>query len=120
MNSDFSYEEVYLAEVLKYKKKRSVYVGQLTKANNKIEKCFTKNDFSKLKKYDNRLDEIIPKICYVTTELNKSVVTDRIASEEALHFCTEQEVRVIDIRKTISAEFIHQRIVLLCQNIFPP
>ena len=27
MNSDFSYEEVYLAEVLKYKKKHSVYVG---------------------------------------------------------------------------------------------
>ena len=116
---DFSYEEVYLAEVLKYKKKHSGYVGQLTKANNKIEKCFIRNDFSKLKKYDNSLDEIIPKICYVTTELNKLVVTDRIASEEVLNFCTEQEVRVIDIRKTISAEFIHWRIVLLCQNIFP-
>ena len=38
---------------------------------------------------------------YVKTELNKLVVKDRIASE-VLDFCTEQEVRVINIRKSIS------------------
>ena len=33
--------------------------------------------------------------------MNKLVVKDRIASE-VLNFCTEQEVRVINIRKSIS------------------
>ena len=47
------------------------------------------------------LDEIIAKIRYATTELNKLVVKDRIASEEVLNFCTELEVRVIN-RKIIS------------------
>ena len=46
-------------KVLKYKKKRSGYIGQLSKAVNKIEKCFSKSDFSKIKKYDNSLDEIM-------------------------------------------------------------
>ena len=73
---EFADEEGYLAEkVLKYKKKHSGYVGQLTKAINKIEKCFSKNDLSKLKKYDNSLDDI-GKIRYVTTELNKLVIED--------------------------------------------
>ena len=71
---EFPDEKGYLAEtVLKYEKKRSSYVGQLTIAINKIEKCFSKNDSSKLKKYDNSSDEIIAKIRYVTTELNRLV-----------------------------------------------
>ena len=77
---EFPDEGGYLAEkVLKYKKKRFGYVGQLTKAINKIEKCFSANDFSKLNKYDNSLDEIIARIRYVTTELDKLVVKDSIA-----------------------------------------
>ena len=77
---EFPDEEGYLAEkVLKYKKKRFGYVGQLTKAINKTEKCFSANDFSKLNKYDNSLDEIIARIRYVTTELDKLVVKDSIA-----------------------------------------
>ena len=47
---EFPDEEGYLAEkVLKYKKKHSGYVGQLTKAINKIDKSFNKNDLSQLK-----------------------------------------------------------------------
>ena len=47
---EFPDEEGYLAEkVLKYKKKHSGYVGQLTKAINEIDKCFNKNDLSQLK-----------------------------------------------------------------------
>ena len=99
-------DEGYLAEVLKYKKKHSGYVGQLTKAINKIEKCFSKNDLSKLKKYDNSLDDIIGKIRYVTTELNKLVVEDRIASEEVLNFCTEQEVKSHKYKKIYICYFI--------------
>ena len=57
----------------------------------------------KSKKYDNSLDEIIAKNCYVTTELNKLAVKDRIALKKVLNFCTEQETRVINKRKTISA-----------------
>ena len=113
-------DEVYLAEVLKYKKKHSGYVGQLTKTINKIEKCFSKNDLSKLKKYDNSLDDIIGKIRYVTTELNKLVVEDRIASEEVLNFCTEQEVPVINIRKSISAILLPEMAQSPHQELFSP
>ena len=114
-------DEGYLAEkVLKYKKKRSGYVGQLTKAINKIEKCFSKNDLSKLKKYDNSLDYIIGKIRYVTTELNKLVVENRIASEELLNFCTEEEVRVINIRKSIFAILLSEMTQSPHQELFNP
>ena len=101
---EFPDEEGYLAErILKYKKKRSCYSGQLTKAINKIEKRFNENNLSKWKKYGNSLDDIIGKIRYITTQLNKLVVKERIASEEVLNFCTELEVRVINIRKYVSA-----------------
>ena len=118
---EFPDEESCLAEkVLKYKEKCSGYVGQLTKTINKIEKCFSKNNFSKLKKYDTSSDEIIMKICYVTTELNKLVVKDRITSEEVLNFCTEQEVRVINIRKTISAISLLEMTQSPHQELFSP
>ena len=118
---EFPDEEGYLTEkVLKYKKRRSDYVGQLTKAINKIEKCFSKNDLSKLKKYDNSLDDIIGKIRYLTTELNKLVVEDRIASEEVLNFCTEQEVRVTNIRKSISAILLPKMTQWPHQELFNP
>ena len=114
---EFAYEGSLAEKVLKYKKKHSGYVGQLTKAINKIEKCFSKNDLSKLKKYDNSLDDI-GKIRYVTTELNKLVVEDWIASEEV--FCTEQEVRVINIRKSISAILLPEITQSLHQELFSP
>ena len=56
----FPDEEGYLAEkILRYKKKCSGSVGQLTKTINKIEKSSSKSNFSKIKEYDNSLDEII-------------------------------------------------------------
>ena len=65
---EFPDEGGYLAEkVFKYKKKSSGYVGQHTKTINKIENCSSKNS----------LDEIIAKIRYVTTELNKLAVNNR-------------------------------------------
>ena len=45
--------------------------------------------------------------------MNKLVVKDRIASEEVLNFCTELEVRVINIRKYVSA-------ILLPEMTQPP
>ena len=104
---------------MKYKKKHSGYVGQLTKAINKTNKCFNKNNLSQLKKYDNSLDDITGKICYVATELNKLVVKDRIASE-VLNFCTEQEVRVINIRKSISAILLPEMTQSTHQELFSP
>ena len=114
-------DEGYLAEkALKYKKKRSGYVGQLTKAINKIEKYFSKNHLTKLEKHDNSLDDIIGKIRFVTTELNKLVVKDRIAPEEVLNFCTEQEVRVINIRKSISTILLPEMTQSPHQELFSP
>lgn len=49
---EFPEEGGYLAEVFKYKKKRSGCVGQFTKTINKIENCFSENS----------LDEIVAKI----------------------------------------------------------
>ena len=45
-------------------------------------------------------------VSYVTTELNKLAVKDRIALKKVLNFCTEQETRVINKRKTI---FLYQK-----------
>ena len=39
----------------------------LPKLLTKLKNVSAKNDFSKLKKYDNRFDEIIVKVRYVTT-----------------------------------------------------
>ena len=74
---------------------------------------------SQLKKYDNSLDDIIGKICYVATQLNKLVVKDRITSE-VLNFCTEQEVRVINIRKSISTILLPEMTQSTHQELFSP
>ena len=105
---------------MRYQKKRSGYVGQLTKTINKIEQCFSKNNFSKLEEYGNSLDEIIVKVRNATTQLNKLVTKDRIEPEEVLNLCSEQEVRVINIRKTISAISLPEMTQLPHQELFCP
>ena len=81
---------------------------------------FQQKQIIKLKNYDNRLDEITGKIHYVTTELNRLVVKDGIAWEEVLNFCTEQEVGVINIRKSISAILLPEMTQSQHQELFRP
>ena len=51
--------------------------------------------------------------------MNKLVVKDRIASE-VLDFCTEQEVRVINIRKSISTILLPETTQSPHQELFSP
>ena len=94
-------EEGHLSEqFLAYKWKRSVYVSELTKAINKIKEYLNKNELSKTDRYTNCLDLIIDKIRRVSSKLNELVCNDDV-SEEVLQFFTDQELRVIELRKPI-------------------
>ena len=57
-------------------------------------------DFSKLEDYDNRLEKIIVKALRVTTILIDLVSKDLKKSDKMLEFRTEQELRVVETRKT--------------------
>ena len=52
--------------------------------------------------------------------MHKLIVKDRIASEEVLNFCTEQEVRVINTRKTIFAILLPEMTQSPHQELFSP
>ena len=80
----------------KYKKKRSSYVGQLTKTIQKIKDSLDSENIAKLKEYNLRLNEIMINMRHVTAKLSNLSVDN---SEDILNFCTEQEIRVIEIRK---------------------
>ena len=90
-----------LEQSLAYKRKRSVCVSELTKAINKIKEYLNKNELSRIHSYNNRLDLIIDKSRQVSSsKLNELVCNDDV-SEEVLHFCTDQELIVIEFRKSI-------------------
>ena len=96
-------EEGHLSEqFLAYKlyNYRSVYVSELTKAINKIKEYLNKNELSKTDRYTNCLDLTIDKIRRVSSKLNELVCNDDV-SEEVLQFFTDQELRVIELRKPI-------------------
>ena len=98
---EFQNEEGYKNEkFLVYTRKRSGYVSQLTKLINKIKECLKSNKHSKLDNYNDQLDNIIVKIRNVTTKLN-ALASDNFVSEQVLQFCTEQELRVFEIKKAI-------------------
>ena len=59
------------------------------------------NGHSKLGGYDNRLERIITKVRRVTTQLFDLVSKNLKKSDEILEFCTEQELRILEIRKNI-------------------
>ena len=94
---EHSHVEGYLSEnIFKYKKKRSSYVGQLTKTIQKIKDSLDSENIAKLKEYNLRLNEIMINMRHVTAKLSNLSVDN---SEDILNFSTEQEIRVIEIRK---------------------
>ena len=101
----FPNEESQLSEqFLIYKNRRSGYVSKLTKLINKLKTCLENKDYSKLGDYDNRLEDIMTKVRRVTTKLIDLLIDllkDLKKSDEILEFCTEQELRVVEIRKNI-------------------
>ena len=101
----FPNEESQLSEqFLIYKNRRSSYVSKLAKLINKLKTCLENKDYSKLGDYDNRLEDIITKVRRVTTKLMDLLIDllkDLKKSDEILEFCTEQGLRVVEIRKNI-------------------
>ena len=81
--------------------KCSGYVSELAELINKIKTCLENKDYSKLGDYDNHLENIITKVCCVTTKLIDLVSKDLKKSDEILELCTKQELRVVEIRKNI-------------------
>ena len=91
-------------QFLIYKNRRSGYVSKLTKLINKLKTCLENKDYSKLGDYDNRLEDINTKVRRVTTKLIDLLIDllkDLKKSDEISEFCTEQELRVVEIRKNI-------------------
>ena len=101
----FPNEESQLSEqFLIYKNRRSGYISKLTKLINKLKTCLENKDYSKLGDYDNRLEDINTKVRRVTTKLIDLLIDllkDLKKSDEISEFCTEQELRVVEIRKNI-------------------
>ena len=98
----FPNEESQLSEqFLIYKNRRSRCVSESTKLNNKIKTCLQNNDYSKLEDYDNRLVKMITKVRRVTTKLIDLISKDLKKSDEILGFYSEQELRVVEIRKDV-------------------
>ena len=83
-----------------YERKRSGYVRELIKAINKIKEYLNKNELSKIDSYNNHLDLIIDKIRRASSKLNELVCSNGV-SMEVLQFCTDQELRVIELRKSV-------------------
>ena len=82
-----------------YKDKRSGYVSELTKVI-KIKEYLNKNEISKIDSYNYCLAVVIDKIRRVSSKLNALVCNDD-AYEELLQFCTNQELRAIELRNSI-------------------
>ena len=108
-----------------YKNRRSGYVSELTKVINKIKTCWENNDYSKLGDCDNRLEKIITRVRRVTTQLIDLISKDLKNSDEILEFCTEQKLRVVEIRKSIlpqcsekQSETLQEKYLIETSNLF--
>ena len=81
----------------------------VTKLIDKIKTCLKNNDYLKLGDNDNCLERIITKVPRVTTQLIDLVSKDLKKSDEILEFFTEQELRVLEIRKNILPQCSEKR-----------
>ena len=76
-------------------------ISALTKIINKITRYITENyDVSNLQKYELKLENAIQNICNVSTKL-KNLVDNEREIGNILDFCTQQEFRVIQIKKSL-------------------
>ena len=74
------------------------------------------SDYSKLGDYDNRLEKTI-KFRHNTTQLIDLVLKYFKKSDEILEFCTEQELRVVELRKSILPQYSEKTIRKLTRKI---
>ena len=89
-------------KIRQFKKSRSGYVSTLTKVINKlIEHINLNSDIDCTKRYEIKLQNAIKNIRDITAKLHE-VVKDEKEIQNLLNFCTEQEFRVIQIRKSLN------------------
>ena len=84
------------------KKVRSAYVSASTKVIKKLaEHIYSNSDIGCIKLYEITLENAIKIIRDITTKLH-DVVKDKKETQNLLNFCTEQEFRVLQIRKSLN------------------
>ena len=104
----FPKDNDYLNEKIRsLKKSRSGYVSAMTRVINKLtEQINLNSDVKEIQRYEFKLQNAIQNIRDITAKLHE-VVIDEKEQENVLNFCTEQEFRVIQIRKSIN-NYTHQ------------
>ena len=89
------------------KRSRSGYVSAMTRVINKLSEQINLNsDIKEIQCYEFKLQNAIQNISDITAKLHE-VVIDKKKRENVLNFCTEQEFRIIQIRKSIN-NYTHQ------------
>ena len=90
-------------KIRQFKKSRSGYVSTLTKVINKlIEHINLNSDIDCTKRYEIKLQNAIKNIRDITAKLHE-VVKDEKEIHNLLNLSTEQEFRVIQIRKSLNS-----------------
>ena len=85
---------------------RKAYIGSLTKRINKITLLLSdENNKNSVINENKKLDVTVSHLRRITSELKK-LYTDETKVNKALEICTEQEFRVIQIRKSINSFLI--------------
>ena len=104
----FPKDNDYLNEKIRsLRKSRSGYVSAMTRVINKLtEQINLNSDVKEIQRYEFKLQNAIQNIRDITAKLHE-VVIDEKEQENVLNFCTEQEFRVIQIRKSIN-NYTHQ------------
>ena len=92
-------------ELLTLIRKRTAYVGKITTLINKItsiiENDSDDSEIGKIESYDQKLDKYIGLIREFTTKYC-TLESDERKTDEVLNYCTDQEFRVIQIRKSMN------------------
>ena len=106
----------YLQEkICQFKKSRSGYISTLTKVINKLTEHINLNfDIDCIKRCEIKLENAIKNIRDITAKLHE-VVKDENEIQNLLNFCTEQEFRVIQIRKSLN-EHTHNVTIRTLEN----
>ena len=96
-------EGPYNEQIIQLKKQRSSHIGQLTKTINKVTDLIDREkSFEEVVKCNDLLEISIKAIRDITTKIIRHETDDKITEKE-LNIGTEQEFRLIQIRKLIDS-----------------
>ena len=93
----------YNKQIIQLKRQRSSHIGQLTKTINKVSDLIAREkSFEEVVKCNDLLEISIKAIQDITTKIIRHETDDRITEKE-LNIGTDQEFRLIQIRKLIDS-----------------